>query len=98
MLVLQHVPGEPLGAEFGGPYTIGKKVSNIDCTACTPDRTKNKRMPHVNMLRGYESDDTNTVLGQSTVTVESNDECETLSTDFLIGSGVVTLGWRTMTK
>ena len=40
VLVLLPIPGEPLRATFCGPYTIGKKVSDVDYVVCTPDRRK----------------------------------------------------------
>ncbi len=53
VLVLLPIPGEPLRAKFCGPYTIDKKVSEVDYIVCTPDRRNSKRTCHVNMLKGY---------------------------------------------
>ena len=53
MLVLLPIPGEPLRAKFCGPYTIDKKLSDVDYTVCTPDRIKTKKLCHVSLLKGY---------------------------------------------
>ncbi len=53
VLVLLPIPGEPLRAKFCGPYTIDKKLSDVDYTVCTPDRIKTKKLCHVSLLKGY---------------------------------------------
>ncbi len=40
VLVLLPIPGVLLVAKFCGPYTIDKKVSDVDYIVCTPDRRK----------------------------------------------------------
>ena len=66
MLVLLPIPGEPLTAKFSGPYTIDKKVSDVDYIVCTPDRRKTMRIRHMNMLKGYHiRDDTKPVLNRT---------------------------------
>ena len=53
VLVLLPFPGAPLRAKFSGPYTIDKKVNDLDYVVRTPDRRKSRRLCHVNMLKEY---------------------------------------------
>ena len=40
-------------AKFSGPYTIERKVNDLNYVVATPDRRKSKRLCHVNMLKRY---------------------------------------------
>lgn len=53
VLVLLPVPGSALSARFTGPYEILKKVSDTNYVICTPDRKRQSRLCHVNMLKAY---------------------------------------------
>ena len=53
MLVLLPIAGEPLRAKFCGPYSIERRVNELNYVVATPDRRKSKRLCHVNMLKKY---------------------------------------------
>ena len=53
VLVLLPIAGEPLRAKFCGPYTVERKVNDLNYVIATPDRRKAKRLCHVNMLKQY---------------------------------------------
>ena len=53
VLVLLPVPGKPLHAKYFGPYTVEKKVSDLNYVVNTPERRKQRQMCHVNMLKEY---------------------------------------------
>ncbi len=86
MLILLPIPGDPLRAKFVVLILIDKKVSDVDCIVCTPDRRKTKRMYEVDMLRGYNAadDDTKPVLNQNTVTSDTCDDSDNPGEDFVI--------------
>ncbi len=86
VLVLLSIPDEPLTAKFCGPYTIDKKVCEVDYIVCTPDRRTTKIMCHVNMLNGYfERDgDSKPVMSQNIVTDDTQDESVNPDNDFVI--------------
>ncbi len=69
VLVLLSITGESLRAKICGPYTIDKKISDVDYIVCTLDWRKSKRMCHVNVLKGYyERDcDSKPVMSQNIV-------------------------------
>ena len=72
VLVLLPIHDEPLKTKLSGPYTIDKKVSDVDYIVCTPDRRKTMRMCHVNMLKGYHvRDNTKPVLNQNIFTSDT---------------------------
>lgn len=53
VLVLLPLPGSALSARFSGPYPVLKKVSETDYVVGTPDRKRQTRVCHVNMLKAY---------------------------------------------
>ena len=53
VLVFLPVPGQALQAKFFGPYTIDRKVSEVDYLVNTPFKRRAKRLCHVNMLKEY---------------------------------------------
>ncbi len=53
VLILLPVVGSPLEARFSGPYTVEKKVGNLDYLVSTPDRRKKQRLCHINMMKPY---------------------------------------------
>jgi hypothetical protein len=57
VLVLLPVTGKPLQARYVGPYTVDKKVTDLNYVINTPDRRKPKQMFHINMLKMYHSRD-----------------------------------------
>ncbi len=85
VLVLLPIPGEPLRAKFCGPYTIDKKVSDVDYIVSTPDMRKVMRMCHVKMLKDYQvRDDTKPVLNQNIVTSDAYDDNENPRDHFVL--------------
>ena len=73
MLVLLPLVGSPLQGRFSGPYTIAKKVGDVNYVVDTPDRQKKKRLCHVNMLKPYvrRGDDRTAQRVLSVVTCDS---------------------------
>ena len=53
VLILLPIPGQPLQAQYCGPYTIDKKVGDLDYVVNTPGWRKTKRLCHINMLTLY---------------------------------------------
>ncbi|XP_063963929.1 uncharacterized protein LOC135156194 [Lytechinus pictus] len=78
VLVLLPVSGNALQARFSGPYTILKKVGDVDYVVKTPDRRKTKRVCHVNMINAYvrRDDEKRAQPVLSAVESELNDESE----------------------
>ncbi|XP_048035833.1 uncharacterized protein LOC125261281 [Megalobrama amblycephala] len=57
VLVLLPVPGSALTARFSGPYEILEKRGETDYVLRTPDRRRQKRVCHINMLKAYHTRD-----------------------------------------
>lgn len=55
VLVLLPIPGSALSARFAGPYEVVGKRSDTDYIIKTPDRKRQKRVCHINMLKAYHS-------------------------------------------
>ena len=55
VLVLLPSPSPALTAKFSGPYVVKKKVSDTDYIIHTPDRRRQTRLCHVNMLKLFHS-------------------------------------------
>ena len=55
VLALLPIPGKPLQARYYGPYTVDKKLSDVNYIVNTPGRRK-KQLCHINMLK-------NTLIG-----------------------------------
>ena len=53
VLALLLIPGRPLQARYFGPYTVEKKVSDLNYIIITPNRRKQKQLCHINMLKEY---------------------------------------------
>ena len=51
VLALLPIPGKPLQARYYGPYTVDKKLSDVDYIVNTPGRLKQKQLCHINMLK-----------------------------------------------
>ena len=61
VLALLPIPGKSLQARYYGPYTIGKKISDVNYIVNTPGRRKQKQLCHVNMLKQYINRDSSSV-------------------------------------
>ncbi|XP_041467467.1 uncharacterized protein LOC121417796 [Lytechinus variegatus] len=64
VLVLLPIPGNCLQARYSGPYVVEEKVSEVNYVIRTPDKRKQKRLCHINMLKEY---------------VESSEDCKAKS-------------------
>ena len=53
VLVLLPMTGSSLSAQFSGPYTVEKRISDTNYMVKTPERRRSSRICHVNMLKEY---------------------------------------------
>ena len=53
VLALLPIPGKPLQARYYGPYTVDKKLSDVNYIVNTPGRRRQKQLCHINMLKKY---------------------------------------------
>lgn len=53
VLVLLPIQGSALSACFSGIYVVLKKISETDYVIRTPDRKRQSRVCHINMLKSY---------------------------------------------
>jgi len=60
ILALLPLPGNQLQAKYCGPYTILEKLGPVDYLIDTPNRRKQKRVCHVNLLKPYRRRDDKT--------------------------------------
>ena len=51
VLALLPIPGRPLQARYFGPYTVDKKVSDLNYVINTPGKRKQKQMCHINYVK-----------------------------------------------
>ena len=68
-------PGRPLQARYYGPYTVDKKLSDVNYTVNTPGRRKQKQLCHINMLKKYIDRDSSVISSVNlvnTVPLEQN--------------------------
>ena len=50
VLMLLPICGHPLQTRYHGPYTVERKINDVDYIVCTPDRRKQRQFCHINML------------------------------------------------
>ena len=53
VLAFLTIPGKPLQARYYGPYTVDKKLSDVNYIVNTPGRRKQKQLCLINMLIKY---------------------------------------------
>ncbi|KAK3889068.1 hypothetical protein Pcinc_006943 [Petrolisthes cinctipes] len=53
VLVLLPLTGQPLAAQYKGPYKVARQVGDTDYLIATPDRRKSRQLCHINMLKPY---------------------------------------------
>ncbi|XP_076049636.1 uncharacterized protein LOC143030371 [Oratosquilla oratoria] len=53
VLVLLPIQGDPLKARYCGPWTVEKKVGELNYIVNTPGRQKKNQLCHVNMIKPY---------------------------------------------
>ena len=51
VLALLTIPAKPLQARYYGPYTVDKRLSDVNYIVNTPGRRKQKQFCHINMLK-----------------------------------------------
>ena len=62
------IPGKPLQARYYGPYTVDKKLSDVNYIVNTPGRLKKKKqLCHINMLKKYIDRDSSVILSVNIV-------------------------------
>ena len=61
VLALLPIPGNPLQAAYYGPYTVCKKLSDVNYIFNTPGRRKQKQLCHINMLKKYIDRDSSVI-------------------------------------
>ena len=55
VLVLMPIPGSVFQAKYRGPYSVEKKLSDVDYVIATPDKRFSSRVCHINMLKPYHT-------------------------------------------
>lgn len=53
VLLLLPLVGKPLQAKYCGPYVVLQRLGPVDYLISTPDRRRNKRVVHVNLMKRY---------------------------------------------
>ncbi len=53
VLALLPIPGNSLQARYSGPFVVDKKLNEVDYIINTPERRKQQRLCHINMLKLY---------------------------------------------
>ena len=54
VLILLPIQGQPLQARYSGPFTIERKINDVDYIVYTPGRRKEKCLCHINMFKLYQ--------------------------------------------
>ena len=83
VIALLPIPGRPLQARYYGPYTVEKRLSDVNYIVNTPRRRKQKQLCHINMLKKYidrDSDNDSSVI--SSVSIVNSVPHEQNQTDF----------------
>ena len=88
VLALLPIPGRPLQAKYFDPYTVEKKVSDLNYIITTPDRRKHKQLCHINMLKEYVDRDSSNgapvIVISSVPQIQSEMNCEEVDCEELI--------------
>ena len=53
VLLLLPVPGTPLSLKFQGPYVVSHRLDKQNYVVLTPDRRKDSRLVHINLMKEY---------------------------------------------
>ena len=51
--LLLAIPGRPQQARYYGPYTVHKKISDVNYIINTPGRRKQNQLCYINLLKEY---------------------------------------------
>ena len=81
VLAFLPIPGKPLQARYYGPYTVDKKISDVNDIVNTPGRRKQKQLCHVNMLKQYKDRDSSSVTPIRVVSSVPQEQSEMDSDD-----------------
>ena len=81
VLSLLPIPCKPLQARYYGPYTVDKKVSDVNYIVNTPVRRKQNQLCHVNMLKQYIDRGSSSVTPISVVNSVPQEQSEMNSKD-----------------
>ena len=81
VLALLPIPGKPLQARYYVPYTVDKKISDVNCIVNTPGRRKQKQLCHINMLKQYIDRDSSSFTPISIVSSVPQEQTEMNSED-----------------
>ena len=57
VLALLPIPGRPIHARYFGPYSVDRKISDVNYIVHTPERRKSKQLRHITMLKKYVNRD-----------------------------------------
>ncbi len=57
VLALLPLVSSPFQAKYSGPFTVLRKVSDLNYLIETPGHRKSSKLCHVNLLKGYHSRD-----------------------------------------
>ena len=84
VLILLPIQGNPLQAQFHGPYQVVKKISKVDYAIKTPDCRKSTQLCHINMLKPYyERDEAHVFESVSMVNSEKSDPSVAITDEVL---------------
>ncbi|XP_065917657.1 uncharacterized protein [Dysidea avara] len=82
VLVLLPIVGNPLQARYHGPYTVERRVNDVDYVVSTPDRRKERQLCHINVLKEYHTkDDSSASKSVAPVASLSTDKSASLKED-----------------
>jgi hypothetical protein len=91
VLALLPMPSSPLKARFSGPYTVVKKINELDYVIETPNRRKKQQVCHINMLKLFHERDGDQKTVSVVKSVETDDCVEgdddvsqSLNTDYKV--------------
>ena len=81
VLALLPIPGKPLQTRYDGPYTVDKKISDVNYIVNTPGTRKQKQLCHVYMLKQYIDRDSSYLTPISVVSSVPQEQSEINSED-----------------
>ena len=79
VLALLPIPGRPLQARDYGPYTVYKKICDVNYIINTPERRKQKQLCHINMLKKYIDRDNSVVTPVNVINSVPHEQGQTYS-------------------
>ena len=85
VLALLPVPGGPLQARYYGPYTVDKKLSDVNCVVNTPGRRRQGRLCRVSVLGRYIGGDSSVISSVNMVNSVPHEQNQMDFEDFGLG-------------